>query len=97
MTQYQADADDLTARDRDRGDTRSTDYSCDEAEYGVCGDEDTEQCSTCGRWVCEEHQADHAAEHREIAEALLQSQHSAKAAKQAEVDRLYREARKGAA
>jgi hypothetical protein len=106
MTQYQADARDIAARDRDRGDTRSNDFSCDEALHGVCGDEDTEQCAICDRWVCEEHWAEHKAEHlpgvepgslnRKTAEALLKAQHGEKVAKQAELERLYRETQRKA-
>jgi hypothetical protein len=106
MTQHQADADDKAARDRSRGETRSDDFSCDEAEHGVCGSEDTEQCVTCGRWVCEEHRDEHAAEHgqpteevsinRKHAEAFLEGQRAAKAARRAEIDRLYAETQRKA-
>jgi hypothetical protein len=106
MTQHQADADDQAARNYSRGETRSNDFSCDEAEHGICGSEDTEQCVTCGRWVCEEHQDEHEAEHtqpaeeismnRKRAEAFLESQRAAKAERRAEIERLYQETQREA-
>jgi hypothetical protein len=106
MTQHHADANDKAARDYSRGETRSNDFSCDEAEHGICGSEDTEQCKNCGRWVCDEHRDEHQAEHaqpteetninRKRAEAFLESQLEAKAARQAEVDRLYAETQRKA-
>jgi hypothetical protein len=65
MTQQQLDRQDIDARDRGRGETRSNDFSCDEDAVGICGSEDTEDCPKCGRWVCQEHWAEHLAEHRQ--------------------------------
>jgi hypothetical protein len=100
MTHFQLGAQDIEGRDRDRGETRANDFSCDEAEHGICGSENTEQCTNCGRWVCEDHRDEHAAEHvqpteeaasinRKRAEAFLESQRAAKAERQAEIDGLY--------